>query len=142
MTSNRLIKRITSYMEDYKLQHVVKGEVITFTTFNSDSQFQIRAKDSWENVKKRLDKFKETKQRIRETQQCLICARSNLDYGAASCASCSQPICIDCFISSLRAKRGAWVCPFCRQAAPMDEIDDPEELEGFLQFTYQNLMNF
>ena len=139
MASNKMVKRIKSYMEDYKLRHVVEGEVITFTTFDGDSEFTISAKDSWEDIKKQLDNFKEMKRRGRESNQCPICMRTNLCEGAAGCSSCCNSLCIDCFLSNLRARRGNWVCPFCRQDTCSNEFDDPEELEGFIQFMHQNL---
>ena len=97
MASNKMIKRIKSYMEEFKLQHVVKEEHVIFTAFDGDLEFMIRAKDSWADIKKRLDKVKEAKQRTHESQQCPICIRTNLDDGTTSCSTCSQPICIDCF---------------------------------------------
>ena len=140
MASNRLIKRIKSYMEEFKLQHVVNGEYVELSGLDGDIRFIVHAKESWEGIKKRLDSFKQSKLRTRESVQCLICMRNNLGEGAVNCGSCSQSVCLDCFLNSMRAKRGVNVCPFCRRASGV-EFDDGEELEEFIERVYQHLIN-
>ena len=135
-----MIKRIKSYMEEFKLQHVVKKEHVIFTAFDGDLEFMIRATDSWEDTKKRLDKFKEAKLRTSECQHCPICMTNNLDEGAAGCDKCSQSICLQCCFNSMRARRGNWTCPFCRHTTG-NEIDDPEELDRLMDGIYRRFMH-
>ena len=139
MTSNRLIKRIKSYMHEFKLEFEVKKDnLLVRTVDKSHLVFVIHLDWEWEQIKERLDNAKRSVENMNNCKECIIC--HEVCKLKAACSECYQPVCLKCHLLTIRANHGLMKCPFCRKVSGR-ELDTPEEVEHYIMLKLRMLLN-